>query len=188
MAQYEKEENFFLIIIESFFHLLIQEILSDSRLIPKLNYIHLFLMNIVNSLNLPSKNFYTYMQFKSLYKFIENNGKSGNLNKIYSEIYKLKDVFIDPNKKEEILKSYLDFYQKIRSDYKISNYTALRIFIIDFFTYELKKYQETEILFPIIMDVLTENNGDAFLESNKIFNIFLKKYLFDEPPKNEEEC
>ena len=188
MAQYEKEENFFLIIIESFFHLLIQEILSDSRLIPKLNYIHLFLMNIVNSLNLPSKNFYTYMQFKSLYKFIENNGKSGNLNKIYSEIYKLKDVFIDPNKKEEILKSYLDFYQKIRSDYKISNYTALRIFIIDFFTYELKKYQENEILFPIIMDVLTENNGDAFLESNKIFNIFLKKYLFDEPPKNEEEC
>ena len=188
MAQYEKEENFFLIIIESFFHLLIQEILSDSRLIPKLNYIHLFLMNIVNSLNLPSKNFYTYMQFKSLYKFIENNGKSGNLNKIYSEIYKLKDVFIDPNKKEEILKSYLDFYQKIRSDYKISNYIALRIFIIDFFTYELKKYQENEILFPIIMDVLTENNGDAFLESNKIFNIFLKKYLFDEPPKNEEEC
>ena len=57
MAQYEKEENFFLIIIESFFHLLIQEILSDSRLIPKLNYIHLFLMNIVNCLNLPSKKF-----------------------------------------------------------------------------------------------------------------------------------
>ena len=188
ITQYEKESNIILLIIESFFHILIQEILSDSKIIPKLNYIHLFLMNIVNSLNLPSKNFYTYMQLKSLYKLIENNGKPDKLNNIYSEIYKLKDVFIDPNKEEEALKSYLSFHQKIRSDYKINDYSELRIFIIDFFTYELKKYQENEKLFPIIMDVLMENNGDAFMESNKIFNIFLKKYLFDKPPKNEEEC
>ena len=38
------------------------------------------------------------------------------------------------------------------------------------------------------MDVLSEDNGAAFIYSNKIFNIFLKKYVFKTPPKNEEEC
>ena len=38
------------------------------------------------------------------------------------------------------------------------------------------------------MDVLSEDFGSALIRSNKIFNIFLKKYLFKSPPSNEEEC
>ena len=185
----EKESNIIFIIIESFFNLLLTEILSNNKLIPKLNYIHLFLMNIINTLNLPTKSFYTYMQFKTFYRFIiENDENNKSLNDIYSEIYKLKDAFIDPNKKDETLNNYKTFYEKLISDYKINNYSALRTFIVDIFAYELKKYGENEELFSIILDVLSKDNGSAFTCSNKIFNIFLKKYIFEKPPKDEENC
>ena len=188
ITQYEKESNIIFILIESFFYLLINEILLNNEIISKLNYIHLFLMNIINNLNLPTKSFYIYMQFKSLYNFIQKENKISLLNKVYSEIYTLKDVFIDSNKKDEALKYYLAFYDKLRNDYVINDYKALRIFIVDFFFYELKKYQEKDELFPIIIDVLCEDNGSAFIVSNKLFNIFLKKYFFEKPPKTEDEC
>ena len=86
-------------------------------------------MNIINSLNLPTKSFYIYMQFKSLYKFIQKENKKSLLNNVYSEIYELKDVFIDSNKKDEALKSYLAFYDKLRNEYIIDDYKALRIFL-----------------------------------------------------------
>ena len=133
ITQYEKESNIIFILIESFFYLLINEILLNNEIISKLNYIHLFLMNIINNLNLPTKSFYIYMQFKSLYNFIQKENKISLLNKVYSEIYTLKDVFIDSNKKDEALKYYLAFYDKLRNDYVINDYKALRIFIVDFF-------------------------------------------------------
>ena len=162
--------------------------LLNDEIISKLKYIHLFLMNIINIFDLPVKNFYTYMELRALYKMIQNEINNKLLNNVYSEINKLKNIFIDSNKKEEALKNYKIFYENLRSDYKISNYSALRIFIVDYFTYELKKYSENKELFPIIMDVLSEDNGAAFMVSNKISNIFLKKYIFKTPPKNEEEC
>ena len=188
ITQYEKESDIIFIIIESFFNLLINEILINNKIISKLNYIHIFLMNIINTLNLKSQNFYIYMQFKSLYQLIQKEEDNKLLYNIYSEIYKLKSVFSNLNQKNESLKSYLTFYEYLRSECKINDYSALRIFIVDFFYYELKKYQENEELFPIILDVLSENNGDAFIGSKKIFNIFLKKYIFEEPLNDEEEC
>ena len=128
------------------------------------------------------------MQFKSLYNLIKSDDNNKLLNDVYSEIYKLKSIFSDSIKREETLRSYCIFYEKIRSNYKISNYPALRIFVIDFFTYEMKKYQENEELFTIILDVLSENNGDAFIASKKLFNIILKKYIFEKLPENDEEC
>ena len=44
----KKEDNILFILIESFFNLLINEILSNNEIISKLNYIHIFLMNIIN--------------------------------------------------------------------------------------------------------------------------------------------
>ena len=186
ISQYEKETNIIFIIIESFFNVLINEILLNKEVISKLNYIHLFIMNIINTLNLPNKSFYVYMQFRAIYNLIEKEGAK-SLNQYYSEIYKIKDVFNDPNKKEEALKSYTDFYKNIREDFK-GTYSNLRNFIVDFFYYELKKYQENEELFPIIIEVLSEDYGSALIGSNKIFNIFLKKYIFEIPPENEESC
>ena len=153
ITQYEKESDIIFIIIESFFNLLINEILINNKIISKLNYIHIFLMNIINTLNLKSQNFYIYMQFKSLYQLIQKEEDNKLLYNIYSEIYKLKSVFSNLNQKDESLKSYLTFYEYLRSECKINDYSALRIFIVDFFYYELKKYQENEELFPIILDV-----------------------------------
>ena len=184
----KKEYNILFILIESFFNLLINEILSNNEIISKLNYIHIFLMNIINIMQIESKSFYVYMQFKSLYKLIKEEKNNKLLNNIYSEIFKLKSIFSSSIKKEETLEAYIQFYEKLRNDYKISNYNALRIFIVDFFTYELKKYQNEQELFPIILDVLSENNGDAFLSSKKIFNIFLEKYVFEDPPETKQEC
>ena len=167
ISLFEKEKNILFILIESFFNLLINEILSNNEIISKLNYIHIFLMNIINIMQIESKSFYIYMQFKSLYKLIKEEKNNKLLNNIYSEIFKLKSIFSSSIKKEETLEAYIQFYEKLRNDYKISNYNALRIFIVDFFTYELKKYQNNEKLFPIILDVLSENNGDAFLGSKK---------------------
>jgi len=73
----------------------------------------------------------------------------------------LKDAFIDSNKKDEALKSYLVFYDKLRNAYIIDDDKALSIFIEDFFIYELKKYQENEELFPIIIDILCEDNESS---------------------------
>ena len=87
----------------------------------------------------------------------------------------MKSIFSDSVKREETLKAYIKFYEKLRSDYEIKDYYALRIFIIDFFTYELKKYQENEELSTIILDVLTENNGDAFISSKNTFLKHLQK-------------
>ena len=188
ISLFEKEKNILFILIESFFNLLINEILSNNEIISKLNYIHIFLMNIINIMQIESKSFYVYMQFKSLYKLIKEEKNNKLLNNIYSEIFKLKSIFSSSIKKEETLEAYIQFYEKLRNDYKISNYNALRIFIVDFFTYELKKYQNDQELFPIILDVLSENNGDAFLSSKKIFNIFLEKYVFKEPPETKQEC
>ena len=172
ITQYEKESDIIFIIIESFFNLLINEILINNKIISKLNYIHIFLMNIINTLNLKSQNFYIYMQFKSLYQLIQKEEDNKLLYNIYSEIYKLKSVFSNLNQKDESLKSYLTFYEYLRSECKINDYSALRIFIVDFFYYELKKYQENEELFPIILDVLSENNGDAFIGSKKFLIYF----------------
>ena len=190
IEQYKNESNIILIILEAFFNILINEILKNEEIIPELEYIHLFLMNIINILNLQVKSFYTYMQFKSLYKII--GYFDAELKDFYSKIYKIKDIFIDPNKKEEALKSYLNFYEELRKAYDNcnngKNEDELRHFIIEYFTYELKKYHENEELFPIIIDIMIENEGKAFIQSNKIFQIFLKKYMFEMPPKNEEEC
>ena len=122
ISQFEKETNIVFIIIESFFNLLINEIMLNKEIIPKLNYIHLFLMNIINTMNLETKSFYTYMQFKSLYKLIKKeNNKS--LNDVYKEIYDLKNIF-DDIKREETLKAYKEFYEKLRSDYNIYYYST----------------------------------------------------------------
>ena len=74
---YEKENSIIFILIESFFNVLIKDILSNNEIISKLYYIHLFIMNIINLLNLPSKSFYVFMQFRSLYNLIkiENNNE-----------------------------------------------------------------------------------------------------------------
>ena len=186
IAKYEKESNIVLIIIESFFNVLINEILLNNEIISKLDYIHLFLMNIINTLNLPNKSFYIYMQFKALYNLIKEEGNNSS-KKLYSEIYEIKDAFNDLNKKEKALNSYKEFFKKMREDFR-GSYSYLRNFIVDYFYYELKKYQENEELFPIILEVLSEDYGSALTCSNKIFNIFLKKYIFESPPKNEEEC
>ena len=186
--KFEKEKNILFILIETIFDLLINEILLDYQLISKLDYIHLFLMNIINMFQLPNKSFYLFMQFKALYKLIKLEGTARYLKNVYSEIYKLKDVFSEPKQKEKALNAYQVFYEKVRTDFKINNYDNMRHFIVDFFAYELQKYQENEKLFPIIMDVLCEDNGNGFRESNKIFNIFLKRYIFEKPPKNEIEC
>ena len=188
IAQYEKETNVIFIIIESLFNVLINEILLNREIIPKIYYIHLFLMNIINTLNLSNKSFYLYMQFRALYDLIKKGYNTDYLKDAYTDIYKLKDVFININNKDEVLECYNNFYQKIRSEFNEHNYKYIRIFIVDYFYYELKKYKENEELFPIIIDVLSEDNGNAFIGSNKIFNIFLKKYLFEKPPENKEEC
>ena len=185
--QYEKESNIIYILIESFFNVLIKDILSNNEIMSKLYYIHLFIMNIINVLKLPNKSFYVFMQFRSLYNLIKKENQNELLNKVYSEIYKLKDIFKEQSK-NEALNLYKNFYEKIRTEYKINNYQEILIFIVDFFEYELKKYNENEELFPIILDVLSEDFGSAFTRANKIFNIFLKKYLFKKPPSNEEEC
>ena len=80
-----KEKNILYILIESFFNLLINEILLNNEILSKLNYIHIFIMNIINTnkLNIKSKSFYIYMQFKSLYNLIkkEDNKKLNNVYK-----------------------------------------------------------------------------------------------------------
>ena len=114
---YEKENSIIFILIESFFNVLIKDILSNNEIISKLYYIHLFIMNIINLLNLPSKSFYVFMQFRSLYNLIKKENNNEYLKNVYSEIYKLKDVFIS-QKAQEILDIYKSFYEKIRTNYK----------------------------------------------------------------------
>ena len=112
------------------------------------------------------------MQFKALYNLIKEEGNNSP-KKLYSEIYEIKDAFNDLNKKEKALNSYKEFFKKMREDFR-GSYSYLRNFIVDYFYYELKKYQENEELFPIILEVLSEDYGSALTCSNKIFNIFLK--------------
>ena len=188
IEQYEKENNIIFIIIESFFNVLVNEILSNNEIISKLYYIHLFIMNIINILDLPNRSFYVFMQLRSFYNLNKEENNKLYIKETFSHINELKDIYNGQNKKEKILILYNEFYEKIRTNFKGNNYNNLGIFIVDFFTYELKKYQENEELFPIILDVLTEDHGSALKNSNKIFNIFLKKYVFENPPKNEEEC
>ena len=85
--QYEKESNIIYILIESFFNVLIKDILSNNEIMSKLYYIHLFIMNIINVLKLPNKSFYVFMQFRSLYNLIKKENQNELLNKVYSEIY-----------------------------------------------------------------------------------------------------
>ena len=119
--KFEKEKNILFILIETIFDLLINEILLDYQLISKLDYIHLFLMNIINMFQLPNKSFYLFMQFKALYKLIKLEGTARYLKNVYSEIYKLKDVFSEPKQKEKALNAYQEFYEKVRTDFKINN-------------------------------------------------------------------
>ena len=143
--QYEKENNIIFIIIESFFNVLVNEILSNNEIISKLYYIHLFIMNIINILNLPNRSFYVFMQFRAFYNLNKEEKYKQGLKDAYSDINNLKDIYNGQNKKEEILKLYQDFYEKIRTYFKGINYNKAGIFIVDFFTYELKKYLPNNI-------------------------------------------
>ena len=117
-----------------------------------------------------AKNFlYIYMQFNSLYKFIQKENKKSLLNNAYSEIpyltlsnphqkiFKNYQVLLDMSQILNFLrglkyiiydlwiercKSYLVFYDKLRNAYILDDYKNLRIFIVDFFIYELKNIKK----------------------------------------------
>ena len=59
--------------------------------------------------------------------------------------------------------------------------------IVEIFAKELKKYNNYYYYFVILRILLLENNGDVFKYSKNIFEIILKKFLFQKCPQEQKE-
>ena len=210
---YTKKDSQDLISIYLFSETIFQILNTKSIEVPSI--IFLF-KNIVpefvvlyESLNLNGKEIYTFIELMKVVEILRsyNNGYIINIFKLILEasnfeLSKHLNIYLNQQesdkimllsenikeiKNEEANTLYNNLKEILKEICKNINNDVKYKLIVEIFTQELKKYNNNYYYFIILRNLLLLNKGETFKYSKDIFEIILKKYLFQKCPQEQKD-